>query len=66
MAHKMGFTQRSRKETSIDRTQRLFYVTCSRAEESLAIVYYSGAPDAVKRTVVERGWFQEEEVELFN
>lgn len=53
------------KETSIDRTQRLLYVTCSRAEESLAIVYYSGAPEAVKRTVVERGWFQEEEVELF-
>ncbi len=52
------------RETSIDRTRRLFYVTCSRAEESLAIVYYSSRPDVVKRHVVHRGWFDEREVEL--
>jgi DNA helicase II / ATP-dependent DNA helicase PcrA len=52
------------KETTIDRTRRLFYVICSRAEESLAIVYYSSAPALVKRAVVERGWFKDEEVEL--
>jgi DNA helicase-2/ATP-dependent DNA helicase PcrA len=53
------------RETSIDRTRRLLYVTCSRAEESLAIVYYSNRPDVVKRGVVERGWFEDGEVELF-
>ena len=51
------------KETSIDRTRRLFYVTCSRAEESLAIVAYSSDPEAVRASVLERGWFAEDEVE---
>ena len=54
----------SGRDTSIDRTRRLFYVTCSRAEESLAIVYYSKRPDIVKSDVVMRGWFEEDEVEL--
>lgn len=30
------------KETTIDRTRRLFYATCSRAMNSLAIVAYTG------------------------
>lgn len=51
------------RETTIERTRRLFYVTCSRAEQGLAIVYYSNSPDAVKLAVVERGWFDEFEVE---
>ncbi|WP_231574981.1 UvrD-helicase domain-containing protein [Bacillus sp. B-jedd] len=50
------------KETSIDRTRRLFYVACSRAEESLAIVAYSKNPEAVKTNVLLREWFEEEEV----
>ena len=54
----------SGRDTSIDRTRRLFYVTCSRTEESLAIIYYSNRPDIVKRDVVLRGWFEEDEVEL--
>jgi DNA helicase II / ATP-dependent DNA helicase PcrA len=52
------------QETTIDRTRRLFYVTCSRAEESLAIVAYSENPDVVKRQVVKSGWFNAEEVEI--
>lgn len=52
------------KETSIDRTRRLLYVVCSRAENGLAIVYYSSRPDVVRRDVVQRGWFEESEVEL--
>ncbi len=32
------------KETTIDRTLRLLYITCSRAEESLALVLWSSAP----------------------
>lgn len=54
------------RETSIARTRRLLYVTCSRAEESLAIVYYASDPRIVKRDVVQRGWFEESEVELMS
>lgn len=50
-------------DTSIARTRRLFYVTCSRAEESLAIVYYSDNPDAARAALFERGWFGENEIE---
>ena len=52
------------RETTIDRTRRLFYVICSRAEESLAIVYYSAEPDIMRQTVVQRGWFTADEVEI--
>ncbi|MGY3714989.1 UvrD-helicase domain-containing protein [Sutcliffiella cohnii] len=52
------------KDTSIDRTRRLFYVTCSRAEKSLAIVAYSEAPELVKNHVISEGWFNKNEVEI--
>jgi len=52
------------KETTIDRTRRLFYVTCSRAEKSLAIAAYSTNPHALKDRVIQQGWFEESEVEL--
>jgi DNA helicase-2/ATP-dependent DNA helicase PcrA len=51
------------KETSIDRTLRLLYVTCSRAKESLAVVVWTSAPDAVRKHVVDMGWFLPEEVQ---
>lgn len=51
------------KDTSIDRTRRLFYVTCSRAEESLAIIAYSSNPEMVKKHVLTDGWFEENEIE---
>lgn len=54
----------SGEETSIDRTRRLFYVTCSRAEESLAIVCYTSNPRALVGTVLSRGWFEPDEVEV--
>ena len=50
-------------ETSIDRTRRLFYVTCSRAESSLALVAYSANPEAVQRQALTDGWFEEHEIE---
>lgn len=56
--------QREGKETGIDRTRRLFYVTCSRAEESLAVIVYTDNPDEVARTVSQRGWFEEKEIIL--
>ena len=52
------------KETGIDRTNRLFYVACSRAKESLAIVAYTNAVKAIKETVLVNGWFNEEEIEI--
>jgi DNA helicase-2/ATP-dependent DNA helicase PcrA len=52
------------KETSIDRTRRLFYVTCSRAEDSLALVAYTSSPEKVRDNVIREGWFKEEEIEL--
>lgn len=54
------------KETSLDRTRRLFYVSCSRAEESLAIIAYSKNPSAVKQYAISQNWFKENEVVQFN
>lgn len=50
------------KETGTDRTRRLFYVTCSRAEESLAIVAYTKEPALVKEHVLAQEWFSEDEI----
>ena len=52
------------KETTIDRTRRLFYVTCSRAERSLAIVYYSDNPSVAREALIARGWFTADEVQI--
>ena len=50
------------KETTIDRTRRLFYVTCSRAEEDLAVLVYSEDADLLKRNAIVNGWFTEDEI----
>lgn len=52
------------EESSIDRTQRLFYVTCTRAKESLAIVMYTSDSNKVKKQAISKGWFTEQEIEL--
>ena len=52
------------KDSSIDRTRRLLYVTCSRAERSLALVAYSTNPDSIKSHVIGNGWFTEDEVDV--
>jgi len=44
--------ERMGKETGIDRTRRLFYVTCSRSQASLALVAYSSNPEAVRQYAV--------------
>lgn len=54
------------KETGIDRTKRLFYVACSRAKESLAIVSYTDDPETLKNNVINFGWFSNDEVEIIN
>jgi DNA helicase-2/ATP-dependent DNA helicase PcrA len=52
------------QETSIDRTRRLFYVTCSRAEESLALIAYTANPETVRKHVLDEGWFKKDEIVL--
>jgi len=56
--------EREGKETTLDRTRRLFYVTSSRTRSSLALVEYSASPETVKSHVIANGWFKEEEVVL--
>lgn len=54
--------QESGKETSIDRTRRLLYVTCSRTKESLVIVIFTNDPQKAKEFVLETKWFTENEI----
>jgi DNA helicase-2/ATP-dependent DNA helicase PcrA len=55
--------ERSGKETSIDRTRRLLYVTCSRCEQSLALVAYTSNAAGLHRMATTLNWFKESEVE---
>lgn len=51
------------RETTIDRSLRLLYVTCSRARESLALVLWAENPtEALKFALHESGWFATEEI----
>jgi DNA helicase-2/ATP-dependent DNA helicase PcrA len=52
------------RESSMDRTRRLFYVTCSRAEDSLALIAYSTNPQKVREHALSEGWFEETEIEV--
>lgn len=52
------------EESSVDRTQRLFYVTCTRAKESLAIVMYTSDSEKVNNQAISKGWFSEQEIVL--
>lgn len=45
-------------------TRRLFYVTCSRAEKSLALVAYADNPEQVRKQLIENNWFKPEEISV--
>jgi DNA helicase II / ATP-dependent DNA helicase PcrA len=49
-------------DSSLDRTRRLLYVTCSRTEKSLALVAYTNDPERVRAHVLKEGWFEENEL----
>lgn len=51
------------KETTIDRSLRLLYVTCSRARESLALVLWAESPDEALKKIRASGWFEEHEIQ---
>ncbi len=50
------------KETAIDRTRRLFYVTCSRAQSSLAVVVYTVEKEKIAAHLSNARWFDNDEV----
>lgn len=52
------------KDSVLDRTRRLFYVACSRAKESLAIIAYTSDPESVRATLLANDWFEEGEIEI--
>jgi len=49
-------------DTTIDRTRRLFYVTCSRAEEALAIIYYTDNVQKAEENLKSSGFFKDNEI----
>ncbi len=50
------------RETSIERTRRLLYVTCSRAQSSLAVVVYTSEKDKIRGHLQKLNWFYEDEI----
>jgi DNA helicase-2/ATP-dependent DNA helicase PcrA len=50
------------KETVIDRTLRLLYVTCSRPRNSLALVIWTANPAKVRETLLRLSWFEDAEI----
>jgi len=50
------------KETAVDRTRRLFYVTCSRAKSSLAVVVYTVEKEKIATHLKNGGWFEDDEI----
>ncbi|MCM1506337.1 MAG: AAA family ATPase [Ruminococcus flavefaciens] len=54
--------KREGKDTSITRMARLFYVACTRAQNSLAVVAYTEDVDSVKNTALSNNWFSEDEI----
>lgn len=50
------------KETSVERTRRLFYVCCTRALSDLVVVYFSTDPDLAERQVRATGIFPDNAV----
>lgn len=50
------------KDSTLSRTNRLFYVICSRAQQSLAIVIYSANPTKVRETLITKNIFAVDEI----
>lgn len=50
------------KETQIDRTRRLFYVTCSRTQSSLAVVVYTKERRKIMDRLQYLKWFDDGEI----
>lgn len=57
---------KSGKDNALSRACRLFYVICSRAKDSLAVVIYSKNPVLIKNELIGLKWFKEQEIFIFN
>lgn len=53
---------REGRETTIDRTRRLFYVCCTRALKDLVVVYFSTEPTVAEESVRASGIFPHHEI----
>ncbi|ELW83798.1 MULTISPECIES: UvrD-helicase domain-containing protein [Acinetobacter] len=51
-------------DSALSRTRRLFYVICSRSEKSLAVVCYTKNPNLLKEKLIQKEWFEQEEIIL--
>lgn len=49
-------------DKTVETTRRLFYVTCSRAKNSLALVAYARDPSRVRQFLLDESWFIDEEI----
>jgi DNA helicase-2/ATP-dependent DNA helicase PcrA len=54
------------EETVVDRTRRLFYVCCSRATQSLAVVLFAQNPANAADKIKARGIFPADQVSVFD
>jgi DNA helicase-2/ATP-dependent DNA helicase PcrA len=58
------FGGKSPGDKTVESTKRLFYVTASRAKESLALIAYTSSPERVQHFVLKEGWFSADELVL--
>lgn len=52
------------KDTTVDRTRRLFYVCCSRAVKDLAVVIFTDDVESMQRVLVTKGFFASADIHL--
>jgi DNA helicase-2/ATP-dependent DNA helicase PcrA len=53
------FTDRTDKASVLQRTQKIFYVCCTRSKERLAVYYHSPSNEVIDKA---KEWFGEENV----
>ena len=58
--------RREGKETTVERTRRLFYVCCTRAMKDLIVVLFTGDIAGARRQITSLGLFPEESIHLEN
>ena len=56
------FGGKSSGEKTVEATRRLFYVTCSRAKQSLALIAHTRTPERVRKFALQEGWFSGDEI----
>ena len=52
------------KETTIERTRRLFYVSCTRALRDLAVVFFTNDAELARQKILELDLFEEEAIHI--